>query len=143
MEVLSIQQHARDTLKHHTRARLKGGLGGTGELGMGCRWARLRRGWMVVAQAGAAQRVWLVAAQAGAAQRLFGGWGWWLFGGWWGLQGCTEAAQEAGLEVVWLRRAAQGVGGCLVAAQGDCPRLRRRLKVVAVGFRVWAAVEAD
>ncbi|GFY85895.1 hypothetical protein Acr_04g0006330 [Actinidia rufa] len=149
MEVLSIQQHARDTLsrlrmrkrdknwaRDHMRARLKGGLGGTGEL----------------------EAVVCVCTEA--AQRLDGGCAGrgctevWLVAGWWlrrqglprgcleaggGCRGCTKAAQEAGLEVVWLRRAAQGVGGCA----GDCPRLHRRLKVVAVGFRVWAAVEAD
>ncbi|GFZ08204.1 hypothetical protein Acr_20g0000120 [Actinidia rufa] len=73
--------------------------------------------------------------------------------GWTGLyeaaQGCAGdwVARDWG----WTARAEAGgcaggwwlSGGCA----GGCPRLRRRLKVVAalvaIGFRVWAAVEAD
>ncbi|GFY84434.1 hypothetical protein Acr_03g0012080 [Actinidia rufa] len=171
MEVLSIQQHARDTLsrlrmrkrdknwaRDHMRARLKGGLGGTGELGMGCRWAVSARLGCTGRSRGCAEAGWWF-AQAGAAQRC----GWWLDGGCagrgcteavWrlggggcleaggGCRGCTEAAQEAGLEL----SGCAGLHRGLVAVwwlRSDCPRLRRRLKVVAVGFRVWAAVEAD
>ncbi|GFY93348.1 hypothetical protein Acr_08g0017440 [Actinidia rufa] len=113
MKVLSIQQHARDTLswlrmrkRNRNWARLKGGLGGTGELEAAvcmCTEAAQRL------DGGCAGRgyteVWLVAGGGGCLEA----------GG--GCRGCTEAAQEAGLEAVWLRRAAQGVGGCLVAAQ--------------------------
>ncbi|GFY89203.1 hypothetical protein Acr_06g0011430 [Actinidia rufa] len=90
------------------------------------------------------------AAQVGAAQRLLSACAQRLRRGWWGLH-----------KGVGLHRGCAGgwVGGCLVAqgstggwwlsggCAGGCPRLRRRLEVVvalvAVGFRVWAAVEAD
>ncbi|GFY80897.1 hypothetical protein Acr_01g0007060 [Actinidia rufa] len=180
MEVLSIQQHARDTLsrlrmrkrnKNWARdhmswgnlleARLKGGLGGTGELGMGCRWAVSARLGCTGRSRGCTEAVWRLGVVAvwrlvgavGAAQRLRRRLGW-------RLSGC--AGLHKGLVAVWwlrrwLHRGCAGgwVGGCLVAqgctggwwlsggCAGGCPRLRRRLKVVAVGFRVWAAVEAD
>ncbi|GFZ10978.1 hypothetical protein Acr_22g0003760 [Actinidia rufa] len=135
MEVLSIQQHARDTLsrlrmrkrnKNWARdhmswgnlleARLKGGLGGTGELGMGCRWAVSARLGCTGRSRGCAEAGWWLRRQGLHRGCLEAGGGGCLEAGG-GYRGCTEAAQEAGLEAVWLRRAAQGVGGCLVAAQ--------------------------
>ncbi|GFS37416.1 hypothetical protein Acr_00g0051890 [Actinidia rufa] len=111
MEVLSIQQHARDTLsrlrmrkrdknwardhmKHHTRtAGLRAGLHGKG-----LDWAARGWGW-------AARGVcWLLAAQGWVTAGL----GCWLHRG-----GCTRAVQDwAARGGCWLHR-----GGCARAVQ--------------------------
>ncbi|GFY81018.1 hypothetical protein Acr_01g0008270 [Actinidia rufa] len=160
MEILSIQQHARDTLsrlrmrkrdknwardhmKHHTRtAGLRAGLHGQGLDWAARGWGWAARGvcWLLAAQGWAAAQAGLLAAQGWLHKGCVGlGCTGWLRKGCAGL-GCLDkgcAGVAAGLHGVaagcWLHK------GWLLTAQ----RLGVVAALVAVGFRVWAAVKAE